>query len=303
MNLKFKSVIVILSIFKNNDRIKHVPIKTLLSAIILTASCMAKTNKTVEVKEQKVNIGDYALNYKDSGKGKHTIVLESGLGMDSETWTDIQNKLSKNYRVISYDRSGYGKSDNSKSPRTIDHITKDLNLLLETIDASTPYILVGHSLGGYVIRHFANLYPEKVSGLVMIDSYHEDLFKMLKDSVSISDWNKYLMVRPANRDTLQGFDSERFEFMETVMSDSKFKIPTKIPVHILTSLEPPEDTSRFVNVTMDLHEKLSLSFVTENENVNQTFTKSSGHLIYLDEPELVFNAVVNTVKRIERNKQ
>ncbi len=246
-----------------------------------------------------MSIRDYSLNYKDSGKGKHIIVLEAGLGMDSETWTELQTKLSENYRVISYDRSGYGTSGNSKTPRTIENITKDLKLLLDAIEAPAPYILVGHSLGGYVVRHFADLYPEKVSGMIMIDSYHEDFFKMLRDSVSESDWKKYLGTAHVNKDTLHGFESERVEFMETVLSNETFKIPTKIPVHILTSLEPPEDTSRFVRISLNLHEQLSLSFLTENNNVNQTITKSSGHLIYLDEPEFVISTINNMVKRIE----
>lgn len=274
-------------------------IKLLGCTILFISACTIETDKTVEIKEQKVSIGDYSINCKESGQGKHIIILESGLGMDSETWIEIQTKLSENYRVISYDRAGYGKSDNSESPRTIDNITKDLNLLLETVEAPAPYILVGHSLGGYVIRHFTELYPEKVSGMVMIDSYHENLFKMLRDSTSESDWNKYLGTGQANNDTLKGFESEKVEFMETVLSNDRFKIPSEIPVHILTSLEPSEDTSRFVNVVMDLHEKLNLSFVTDNDNVNQTITKSSGHFIYLNEPELVISAVDNVVNRIE----
>ena len=278
---------------------KHNSFKIFICILFFVSACTTKTDKTIEIKEHRINIGDYSINYKDSGKGKHIILLEAGLGMDSETWKDIQAILSENYRVISYDRAGYGKSDKSGSPGTIDNIAKDLNLLLDAINAPAPFVLVGHSLGGYVIRRFADLYPDKVSGMVMIDSYHENLFKMLRDSVSESDWDKYLGTGHFDKDTLHGFESERVEFMETVLSDDRFKIPAEIPVFILTSLEQPDDTSRFVNTVMDLHEKLNLSFVTENENVNQTITRNSGHFIYLDEPELLICAVDNTVKRIE----
>jgi len=271
--------------------------------IFLSNACTTETNKTVEIKEQKVNIGDYSINYKDSGKGKHTIILETGLGMSSDTWTEIQAKLAENYRAISYDRAGYGKSENAKAARKVDNIAKDLKLLLEKTEAPAPYILVGHSLGGYVIRKFAEMYPEKVSGMVMIDSYHEDLFKMLKDSVSEKDWNKYLGVETNAKDTLKGQESEKVELMETVLSNEMFKIPNHIPVYVLTSLEPMEDTSSFVNVTMNLHEKLSLSFVLDNENVNQTITKSTGHFIYLEEPELLIGAVENVVNRVEKRNQ
>ncbi|MDA3942613.1 MAG: alpha/beta hydrolase [Bacteroidetes bacterium] len=278
---------------------KYKTIKWIIFIIFLSSGCKFKTDKAVEIKEQKVNIGDYSINYKDSGKGKHIIILEAGLGMSSDTWTEVQSKLSKNYRVISYDRAGYGKSENTNSKRKIDNITKDLKLLLEKIEAPAPYILVGHSLGGYVIRKFAEIYPEEVSGMVMIDSYHEDLFKMLKDSISEKEWNKYLGVKNNAKDTLKGKESERVELMETVLSNEEFKISNQIPVYVLTSLEPMEDTSRFVNVIMNLHENLSLSFVLDHDNVNQTITKSTGHFIYLAEPELVIAALENVVKRIE----
>ncbi len=87
--------------------------------IFLSSACTNETNRTVDNKEEKVNIGDYSINYKDSGNGKHIIILESGLGMSSDTWAEIQAKLSENYRVISYDRAGYGMSENAKSPRKI----------------------------------------------------------------------------------------------------------------------------------------------------------------------------------------
>ncbi len=277
---------------------KYIILKLLICIVLFNSACTNNKDKPVEIHEQKVSIGDYSINYKDSGKGEYTIVLEAGLGMNSETWTEIQRELSGNYRVISYDRSGYGKSDNAVEPRTINNITKDLKLLLETIEAPAPYVLVGHSLGGYVIRNFEELYPESVSGMVMIDSYHENLFKMLRDSVSETQWNRYLGTAHINRDTLHGLESERVEFMETVLSDDEFKIPKAIPVYVLTSLEPSDDTSRFVNLTMHLHQKLNFSFVIENNNVNQTITKSSGHFIYLEEPKLVIGAIDNVIKRV-----
>lgn len=53
---------------------------------------------------------------------------------------------------------------------------------------------------------------------------------------------------------------------------------------------------------MDLHKKLSLSIEIDNDHVNQTITKSSGHFIYVEEPELMISTVENVIRRIENRE-
>jgi pimeloyl-ACP methyl ester carboxylesterase len=101
------------------------------------------------------------------------VVIETGTGNWSYDWSNVQKELSKHTQVITYDRAGYGWSDPPPNGFSIDTTVDDLNKVLESSKIDTPVILVGHSVGGIYSRLFADKYPEKVSGLVLVDSRNE----------------------------------------------------------------------------------------------------------------------------------
>jgi pimeloyl-ACP methyl ester carboxylesterase len=55
----------------------------------------------------------------------------------------------------------------------------DLRSLLQAADVEPPYVLVGHSMGGMVVRPYAHLHAEEVRGLVLVDSSHQDQFERI----------------------------------------------------------------------------------------------------------------------------
>jgi len=75
-------------------------------------------------------------------------------------------------RAVSYDRAGHGWSDPAPEPRTARQIAQELNTLLNATGLPGPYVLVGHSFGGYVNRAYAHLYRDRVAGMVLVDSVH-----------------------------------------------------------------------------------------------------------------------------------
>ncbi|HXF29515.1 MAG TPA: alpha/beta hydrolase, partial [Chlamydiales bacterium] len=85
----------------------------------------------------------------------------------------VQSQIAQFAPVFSYDRAGYGWSDESRQPRTCDEIVKELHSLLQKANVPPPYILVGHSFGGAIIRQYACHFPDEVVGLVLVDSVHE----------------------------------------------------------------------------------------------------------------------------------
>jgi pimeloyl-ACP methyl ester carboxylesterase len=99
-----------------------------------------------------------------------TIVLESGLGGGSFAWGWVQPQVAQFARVIAYDRSGLGWSEEAGASHDADGIARQLQALLVRIDARPPYILVGHSLGGIFVLRFATLYPKDVGGIVLVDA-------------------------------------------------------------------------------------------------------------------------------------
>lgn len=105
----------------------------------------------------------------EQGLGNPAIVLEAGISASSVSWRPVQKELARHYRVLAYDRAGYGWSPRIRTPRTIHRLCAELQALLDASGASGPYVLVGHSFGGLLLRHFAAYAPEKVAGLVLVD--------------------------------------------------------------------------------------------------------------------------------------
>ena len=105
----------------------------------------------------------------EQGSGGPTVVFEAGIGATNLNWRHIQETVSRFTGTASYDRGGLGFSSPCRTARTPGNIAVELHDLLERAEIKPPYILVGHSFGGLVIRRFALLYPEEASGLVLVD--------------------------------------------------------------------------------------------------------------------------------------
>src|SRR5467141_561034 len=107
-----------------------------------------------------------------TGEGTPTVVFESGMVASCLSWTLVQPQVAQFSRAVSYDRAGHGWSDPAPEPRTARQIAQELNTLLNATGLPGPYVLVGHSFGGYVNRAYAHLYRDRVVGMVLVDSVH-----------------------------------------------------------------------------------------------------------------------------------
>ncbi len=102
------------------------------------------------------------------------VVFEHGCGVSSEVWALVYPEIAKLTQTLVYDRAGYGFSDPGPLPRTSDRCVEDLHRLVKRLNLARPFILVGHSLGGFYARLYTERYPEDVAALVLIDASHED---------------------------------------------------------------------------------------------------------------------------------
>jgi pimeloyl-ACP methyl ester carboxylesterase len=119
------------------------------------------------------DIGGRSLNLYCSGQGSQTVVFDSGGGQPGYIWFLVQPRVAEFTRACWYDRAGYGWSDAAPFRRTSADIADDLQKLLKTAGVPPPYILVGHSFGGFNVRLFASKYPGETAGLVLVDSADE----------------------------------------------------------------------------------------------------------------------------------
>jgi pimeloyl-ACP methyl ester carboxylesterase len=105
----------------------------------------------------------------EKGSGGPTVLFESGIAATNLNWCRIQDTVARFTHTASYDRGGLGWSSPASSARTPGNIAIELHAMLEGAGIKPPYVLVGHSFGGLVMRRYALLYPEDVAGVVLVD--------------------------------------------------------------------------------------------------------------------------------------
>ena len=118
--------------------------------------------------------GGHKLHLDPQGKGSPTVIFENGTGDFSFIWTLVQPEITKFTGTISYDRAGYAWSDPGPMPRTGRQMCFELHTALANAGIHPPYILVGQSFGGFVVRQFAKYYPKEVVGMILVEAVQED---------------------------------------------------------------------------------------------------------------------------------
>jgi pimeloyl-ACP methyl ester carboxylesterase len=121
-----------------------------------------------------VDLGGYRIHLYCTGSGKRTVVLSPGGGDFSFAWYLVQQRLQSSARVCSYDRAGSAWSDPGPQPLTLRQEAHELELALKLSGEEGPYVLAGHSIGGLVVRTFAEGFPDETSGLVLVDAPSPD---------------------------------------------------------------------------------------------------------------------------------
>jgi len=119
-----------------------------------------------------IDVGGYRLHIACEGYGTPTVVFDAGLGGSSLEWRAVVDEVREFTRVCTYDRAGYGWSDPGPLPRTSSTIANELYLLLDALDTDKPFVLAGHSYGGYNMQLFARRFAFLVAGMVLVDSSH-----------------------------------------------------------------------------------------------------------------------------------
>jgi pimeloyl-ACP methyl ester carboxylesterase len=123
---------------------------------------------------QLIDLGGYRLHLYCTGQGSPTVILDFGLDGSYLDWFRVQPELARFTRVCSYDRAGYGWSDPSPRRRIPSEMVEELGKALELAGEKPPYVVVGHSFGGFDALMFAHKNASEVAGVVLVDSTHPD---------------------------------------------------------------------------------------------------------------------------------
>lgn len=154
----------------------------LLPVSILQAS--NPTSGSVEVKGKKMGFLSVGMDTRKAGEP--VFIFECGLGSGAGSYMPLFSVLSTNIHGLAYDRNGLGRSDIDTALVSDADVVGRLHDLLTELQIDPPYIMVGHSIGGPLIRLFASIYPDEVSGLMFIDPTNFMLTKENDERVKVT---------------------------------------------------------------------------------------------------------------------
>lgn len=117
---------------------------------------------------KSVNYKNEKVTFSDSGKGKAVVLLHGFLG-SHKIWEQTINNLSTSYRVIAIDLPGHGNTECLGYSHSMDLMAKCVKSVLDSLRLKK-YIIIGHSMGGYVGLAFADLFPDHLKGLCLYHS-------------------------------------------------------------------------------------------------------------------------------------
>jgi len=276
-----------------------------------------------------IDIGGRRLHLLEKGTAPPSVVIEQGAGGPSLAWFAVQEQISQFARVCLYDRAGYQWSDEAAAPRSMADRVNDLHALLVNAQLPEPYILVGHSYGGFLVRLFARQYPESVAGLVLVDAPHEDVYFqrevlafyrkvtwMLRAMKTLSRFGlpRFLSRRFARPDPgLPPAVSERLaamtvrrEYFAAAIDDVRSIQPSEhfgplgdLPVTVITHGQPFPGPFAVLEKGWRAGQERLAALST---NGALLVAEKANHMIHMDEPDMIVAAVRSVIETASRKK-
>ncbi len=281
---------------------------------------------------RRYDVGGFKMHMDCTGEESPTVILESGLGDTYVSWRKVQPQIAKFTRVCSYDRAGLGYSDSSSQPRTSKVMAGELHALLKAAGIAPPYVLVGHSMGGYNVRLYASLYRREVAGVVLVDASHPDqdnrfpaeLKNMEGSWVREAEFLEYTtpfgvprLIGLCDQDPVQraaecNFHSAREgvaelkSFAESAAQTGATGSLGDLPLAVLShdpdkpSADIPADLAKPTN---EAWEKMQEELAHLSTRGTHEIAKNSSHYIQIDRPDLVIDAVRSVVEQARAAQQ
>jgi pimeloyl-ACP methyl ester carboxylesterase len=271
---------------------------------------------------QLVDVGGYRMHLDCIGEGSPTVVLDSGLSDSSLSWYKVQPEVARFTRVCSYDRAGVGWSEPSPYPRNSGVFAEELHTLLHDARINGPFILVGHSMGGYDVRIFASRFPSEVAGLVLVDSTHPDYARVLPELRTSSEkWRRDLrrqeFLMPFGVPRLMGWCGdgpseiqaqvrtiecnvprlrEAIAESASMWDESAARVRETGPFGVLPLIVISEDP-KHVTVALAPFEEGQQSLASLSSNSVRITAIGSGHQIQRERPDIVILAIKQLVEQ------
>src|ERR1700722_2673401 len=225
------------------------------------------------------------------------IVLDAGGGLDSTYWQTLIPELAKRTgcKIITYDRAGFGSSDEAPGPWKVQSATDDLAGGLEKLGATHNVILVSHSLAGEIATYLVRQHPQWISGVVLVDANVPEVFtdnfidRMIAIYAPIIAATKAAPPSQAGRQLL----ALSLSFRRTSQAFHRVSWPAAVPAIVIVSEQTPFDVAADAQWWREAHQQ----FVDGANNRKLVVADRSSHDIAHDRPDVIIQAVAELVAR------
>jgi pimeloyl-ACP methyl ester carboxylesterase len=271
-----------------------------------------------------VDVDGYKMHIYCMGQEAPPVILDSGLGDSYVSWSKVQPQIARFSRVCSYDRAGLGYSASSSRPPTSEVVAEELHTLLHNARIPPPYILAGHSMGGYNVRLFAKFYRSEAAGMIFVDASHPEQVKRFPQALNDLDktWvreQEFLTFSmPFGIPRLLGFCgndaqiraadcnfhsyreglAELKTFPESAAQAATTGSLGDLPLAVLShdpAAPQPEVPADLVKSMNDAWDQMQDELAHLSTRGTRAVAKNSAHYIQVDRPDLVIGAIRKVV--------
>jgi pimeloyl-ACP methyl ester carboxylesterase len=259
---------------------------------------------------QSFDLRGRRLRYVCRGEGTPTILIEQGGGISIEEgfvrhptvgWPKVFASLARRQRTFMHDRAGLGWSYEPRKPRSCSQLVKDLRALLRCAEIGPPYILVGHSIGGFNVRLFASQYPEEVAGVVLVDSTHPDQWTRFGRLVPRPTTGEPTGLQKLRQKPDPSLTPELIDYAVSAdevrtagtFGDTPLVVLSRSP-HALRSPGLPADLAAGIE---QVWSELQCDLLNLSTRSRQVVATHAGHQMQLDEPYLVVRTILEMLRQ------
>lgn len=270
-----------------------------------------------------LDVGGFKLHLDCVGSGSPAVVFDAGLGRSADDWSKVQQSVRETTRACTYDRAGYGWSDPGPAPRTSGRLASELRTLLARAEVPPPYIVVGHSFGGYNARLFSSFFPNDTLGLVLVDPPHEaqvpNLFQHqiirmidprgllqqiwtpeLASVLSLADLGAIAPFLGLKAKTLRAILGELAAFKDSGDELSASPINPDLPLVVIMHGLPVLPSGLGDQIEREWLQLLR-DLARRQRHGRFVIAEKSAHLVPLEQPELVAEEIRTMVQAYSRN--
>ncbi|MBI5730971.1 MAG: alpha/beta hydrolase [Ignavibacteriales bacterium] len=156
--------------------------KNQLNFFILFFLLLGFVNNSLSQQQNILSKDETRIIFHAAGNGEPALVFVHGWSCDKSYWNDQVKTFSPKYKVVTIDLAGHGESGMNRKNYTMESFGEDITAVINKLGLKK-VILIGHSMGGYVIIEAARQLKEKIIGLVGADTYQGMEDEMTKEQI------------------------------------------------------------------------------------------------------------------------